>query len=119
MVLAISPRRPALPISVGRCGAGRGRVPWRSPVVRRLRRGGTRAARQRHALAREVDALNLAERCRTHIAAMSIPVEDDAGSGPLVKVTISVGVAALDGASCELTGSVAAADAALYQGHGP
>jgi hypothetical protein len=28
---------------------------------------------------------------------MSIPVEDDAGSGPFVKVTISVGVAALDG----------------------
>jgi len=45
---------------------------------------------------------------------MSIPVEDDAESGPFVKVTISVGVAALDGASCELTGSLAAADAALY-----
>jgi PleD family two-component response regulator len=66
-----------------------------------------------------VDALNLAERCRTHIAAMSIPVEDDAESGPFVKVTISVGVAALDGASFELTGMLAAADAALYQGDGP
>jgi GGDEF domain-containing protein len=50
---------------------------------------------------------------------MSIPVEDDAESGPFVKVTVSVGVAALDGASCELTGSLAAADAALYQGDGP
>jgi hypothetical protein len=40
---------------------------------------------------------------------MSIPVEDDAESGPFVKVTISVGVAALDGASCELTGSLTAA----------
>jgi diguanylate cyclase (GGDEF)-like protein len=64
--------------------------------------------------AREVDALNVAERLRRHIAAMSIPVGDDIESGPFVKLTISVGVAALDGASRELTDMLAAADAALY-----
>jgi diguanylate cyclase (GGDEF)-like protein len=64
--------------------------------------------------AREVDALNIAERLRRHIAAMSIPVGDDAESGPFVTLTISVGVAALDGASRELTDMLAAADTALY-----
>jgi diguanylate cyclase (GGDEF)-like protein len=64
--------------------------------------------------AREVDALNVAERLRRHIAAMSIPVGADAESGPFVKLTISVGVAALDGAGRELTDMLAAADAALY-----
>jgi diguanylate cyclase (GGDEF)-like protein len=64
--------------------------------------------------AREVDALNVAERLRVHIAGLSIPVRDNDESGPYVKLTISVGVAALDGASRELTGMLAAADAALY-----
>jgi diguanylate cyclase (GGDEF)-like protein len=64
--------------------------------------------------AREVDALNVAERLRVHIAGLSIPVRDNDESGPCVKLTISVGVAALDGASRELTGMLAAADAALY-----
>jgi diguanylate cyclase (GGDEF)-like protein len=64
--------------------------------------------------AREVDALNIAERLRRHIAAMSIPIGDDPDSGPFVKLTISVGVAALDGESRELTDMLAAADAALY-----
>jgi len=64
--------------------------------------------------AREVDALNVAERLRVHIADLSIPVRDDDESGPAVKVTISVGVAALDGAGRELTDMLAAADAALY-----
>ena len=64
--------------------------------------------------AREMDAVNVAERLRSHIAAMSIPVRDDAESGPSIKLTISVGVAALDGASRELTEMLAAADAALY-----
>jgi len=64
--------------------------------------------------AREADALSVAERLRAHIAAMSIPVGDDIVSGPFVKLTISVGVAALDGASSELTDMLAAADAALY-----
>ncbi len=64
--------------------------------------------------AREVDALNVAERLRRHIAAMTIPVSDDAESGPCFRLTISVGVAALDGAGRELTDMLAAADAALY-----
>jgi diguanylate cyclase (GGDEF)-like protein len=64
--------------------------------------------------AREVDALNVAERLRAHIAAMSIPVGDDLEHGPAVRVTISVGVASLDSASRELTDMLAAADAALY-----
>jgi diguanylate cyclase (GGDEF)-like protein len=64
--------------------------------------------------AREVDALNVAERLRAHIAAMSIPVDDDNPTGPCVRLTISVGVASLDGESRELTDLLAAADAALY-----
>jgi len=64
--------------------------------------------------AREVDAINVAERLRAHIAAMSIPVGDDTESGPCVKLTISVGVAALHGESRELTDMLAAADSALY-----
>ncbi len=64
--------------------------------------------------AREVDALNVAERLRVHIAGLSIPVRDNDESGPFVKVTISVGVAALDGPSRQLNDIIAAADAALY-----
>jgi diguanylate cyclase (GGDEF)-like protein len=63
---------------------------------------------------REMDAINVAERLRAHIAALSIPVRDDAESGPCIKLTISVGVAALEGVSRELTDMLAAADAALY-----
>ena len=62
---------------------------------------------------REVEAIKVAERLRAHIAAMSIPVGNDI-EGPSIKLTISVGVAALDGASRELTDMLAAADAALY-----
>jgi diguanylate cyclase (GGDEF)-like protein len=64
--------------------------------------------------ARETDALNVAERLRAHIAGLSIPVSDTDESGPCVKLTISVGVAALDDVTRELTDMVAAADAALY-----
>jgi diguanylate cyclase (GGDEF)-like protein len=63
---------------------------------------------------REYDALGVAERLRAHIAAMAIPVDDSADSGRFVKVTISVGVAALDGERRELTDMLAAADSALY-----
>ena len=63
---------------------------------------------------REVDALNVAERLRAHIAGLSIPVEEGSDDGPTVHVTISVGVAALEGVSRELTEMVAAADHALY-----
>jgi len=63
---------------------------------------------------REVDALNVAERLRAHVAAISVPVKERDESGPCVKLTISVGVAALDGASRELADLLAAADSALY-----
>jgi diguanylate cyclase (GGDEF)-like protein len=63
---------------------------------------------------READAHTVAERLRVHIAGMSIPIRDNDESGPYVKVTISVGVAALDSASRELNDMLAAADAALY-----
>lgn len=45
---------------------------------------------------------------------MPIPVGDDAESRPYVTLTISVGVATLDGERRELTDTLAAADAALY-----
>jgi diguanylate cyclase (GGDEF)-like protein len=64
--------------------------------------------------AREADAHTVAERLRLHIAGLSIPIRDNSESGPYVKVTISVGVAALDSASRELNDMLAAADAALY-----
>ena len=64
--------------------------------------------------ARELDALNVAERLRAHIAGLSIPVDDRGRVGRLVRLTISVGVASLDGESRELTDLLAAADAALY-----
>jgi diguanylate cyclase (GGDEF)-like protein len=65
--------------------------------------------------AREVDALAVAERLRVHVAALSIPVNDADESGPCVKLTISVGVSALEGdSSHELTEMLATADAALY-----
>ena len=64
--------------------------------------------------ARGDDALHVAERLRAHIAGMSIPIGDDPERGPAVRVTISVGVASLDGTSRELTDMLAAADAALY-----
>ena len=64
--------------------------------------------------AREQDALNVAERLRAHIAGLSIPVDDGDESAGCVRLTISVGVASLDGESRELTDLLAAADAALY-----
>ena len=64
--------------------------------------------------AREADAHTVAERLRVHIAGLSIPIRDNDESGPYVKVTISVGVAALDSESRELNDMLAAADAALY-----
>ena len=64
--------------------------------------------------AREQDALNVAERLRSHIAGLSIPVDDEDESAGCVRLTISAGVASLDGESRELTDLLAAADAALY-----
>jgi diguanylate cyclase (GGDEF)-like protein len=62
---------------------------------------------------RESQAFGIAERLRTHIADMSVPVGADA-AGPCVWLTVSVGVAALDRIGPELTDLLAAADAALY-----
>ena len=64
--------------------------------------------------AREQDALNVAERLRSHIAGLSIPVDDQDEAAGCIKLTISVGVAALACESRELTDLLAAADAALY-----
>ena len=60
----------------------------------------------------ETDALIIAERLRTSIAAMAIPIGDDVGT--CVRLTVSVGIAALDGTARELTDLLAAADSALY-----
>lgn len=65
--------------------------------------------------AREPDAVSIAERLRTHVASLSIPITDDGADGTTVRLTISVGVAALDESRRELTNLMAAADAALYQ----
>jgi diguanylate cyclase (GGDEF)-like protein len=59
----------------------------------------------------EDDAMTIAERLRRHIAATPIPVDD---SGTCVNLTVSVGIAALDGTARELTDLLAAADSALY-----
>jgi diguanylate cyclase (GGDEF)-like protein len=64
--------------------------------------------------ASEADATSVAERLRAHVAAMAIPVDDADESAGHVRVTISVGVAALDGSNRELTDMMAAADSALY-----
>ena len=64
--------------------------------------------------AREGDARNVAERLRQYIAGLEIPVDDGPECMTFVRLTISVGVAALDGVSRELTDLMAAADAALY-----
>jgi diguanylate cyclase (GGDEF)-like protein len=60
----------------------------------------------------EPDAMIIAERLRTHIAAMAIPIEDDTGT--CVRLTVSVGIATLDGTARTLTDLLAAADSALY-----
>lgn len=76
--------------------------------------------------ARRTDAVSIAERLRTRIAAMTIPIRET-GAGEkvagdkiagndesYVRLTISVGVSALNSSTRELTDLMAAADAALY-----
>ena len=58
----------------------------------------------------EADALGIAERLRAHVAALPIPVKD----GKVVRLTISIGVAALDAKNTQVADLLAAADAALY-----
>jgi diguanylate cyclase (GGDEF)-like protein len=60
----------------------------------------------------EAQALAIADRLRSHIAEMAIPIEDE--DGRCVRLTVSVGIAALDGTARELTDLLAAADSALY-----
>ena len=62
----------------------------------------------------EADALLIAERLRTHVAAMSIPLTPGASPEACVRLTVSIGVTALDAAGGELTDLLTAADAALY-----
>jgi diguanylate cyclase (GGDEF)-like protein len=64
--------------------------------------------------ARESDAISIAGRLRTDVAGMPTPFDDMDESAGYVRLTISVGVASLDGVSRELTDMMAAADAALY-----
>jgi diguanylate cyclase (GGDEF)-like protein len=61
----------------------------------------------------EANALTIAERLRTHIADMSVPVSADDPDNCL-RLTVSVGVASLDDTNRELTDLLAAADGALY-----
>lgn len=66
-----------------------------------------------------VDAYGIAERIREHIAATPIDIDSVPGAGP-VRVTVSVGVAALGAhwdasTGNQLTDLLAAADRALYQ----
>jgi diguanylate cyclase (GGDEF)-like protein len=61
----------------------------------------------------EDDARRIAERLRSHIAGLAVPV-DDSMDPDCVTLTISVGVAAMGDSSRELTDLLAAADAALY-----
>ena len=61
---------------------------------------------------RAVDAFRIADRVRDHISGLSLHTSD----GQSVRVTVSVGVAALDaGSRRELSELLAAADAALYR----
>jgi diguanylate cyclase (GGDEF)-like protein len=63
---------------------------------------------------RAVDALRIAERVRAHIA--DLPVDAGEAAAERVRVTVSIGVAALDaGSHRELADLLAAADAALYR----
>jgi len=61
----------------------------------------------------EDDARHIAERLRTHVANMAIPIDDSDGA-QCVHLTISLGVSSMEGTDCGLTDLLAAADAALY-----
>jgi diguanylate cyclase (GGDEF)-like protein len=63
----------------------------------------------------ENDACRIADRLRSHVAGMVVPINDRPNS-PTVQLTISIGVTAMErGATCELTDLLAAADSALYK----
>jgi len=62
----------------------------------------------------ELDARRVAERMRAHIAEMPIDVGDRPGA-EIIKLTVSIGVAALSTNGTQLTELLATADAALYR----
>jgi diguanylate cyclase (GGDEF)-like protein len=62
----------------------------------------------------ERDALRVANRMRAHIAQLPIEVGDRAGS-KTIRITVSIGVAALSTTGSQLTELLATADAALYR----
>ena len=62
----------------------------------------------------EQDARRVAERMRAHIAEMPIDVGDNPGS-EVIRLTVSIGVAALSTGGSQLTELLATADAALYR----
>jgi diguanylate cyclase (GGDEF)-like protein len=67
---------------------------------------------------RSVDAIRIAERIRSSIAALSI-IAPGSDGGERVQVTVSIGVAALDsGTDRKFSQLIAAADAALYRAKG-
>jgi diguanylate cyclase (GGDEF)-like protein len=61
----------------------------------------------------EADARQIAERLRAHIGSLSVPVSD-APDATCISVTVSIGLATLEGGRREVTELLAAADAALY-----
>jgi diguanylate cyclase (GGDEF)-like protein len=62
----------------------------------------------------QADACRIAERLRSHVAGLAVPV-DDRPNSPTVSLTISIGVTAMErGETRELTDLLAAADSALY-----
>jgi len=62
----------------------------------------------------EIAARGIAERIRAHIAGMPIPLSD-APEAEAIRVTVSIGVAALSPSRSSLTELLATADAALYR----
>lgn len=60
------------------------------------------------------EALVIAERIREQIAALTLPVRD-AAEGPPLRLTVSIGIAAVTGSRLDLADLLAAADLALYQ----
>jgi diguanylate cyclase (GGDEF)-like protein len=67
------------------------------------------------AQASEDDACRIAERLRTHIGDLAVPI-DDRPEAPCVRVTVSIGVSAMErDEPRELTDLLAAADSALYR----
>jgi diguanylate cyclase (GGDEF)-like protein len=60
------------------------------------------------------DACRIADRLRSYVAALAIPT-DDRPDAPTLRITISIGVTALErGESYELTDLLAASDSAMY-----